>query len=73
MSEIGKNIYLSTYFQNYHPYLARDNDKDNPQKIHVGLQHLEKLFERLGTEEDTVTMAPKLGVLKHLYVKNQAQ
>ena len=71
MSKVGKTIYLGTYFQNYHPYLARD--KDNPQEIHVGLQHLEKLFERLGTEEDTVTMAPKLGVLKHLYVKNQAQ
>ena len=47
--------------------------KEEPHEIHVGLSQLEKLFEKLGTEEDAVTMAPKLSKFKHLEVKNQAQ
>ena len=47
--------------------------KEDPHEIHVGLSQLEKLFEKLGTDEDAVTMAPKLNKFKHLEVKNQAQ
>ena len=38
---------------------------------YVGRSHLEKLFKRLGTEKDDVTMAKKLSEHSHLYVKNQ--
>ena len=58
--------------------LALETDDENPtgfdsEGIHVGLPQLELLFERLGTDKDDVTAAPKLSSRKHLYVKNQGR
>ena len=50
-------------------YVALEPNNENAEDIFVGLPHLEKLCERLGTELDSPTMAPKLSVLSHLRIK----
>ena len=54
--------------------IAIEDEGEEPEDsegIHVGIPQLEVLFKKLGTEEDTVTIAPKLSLGTHLFVKNQ--
>ena len=64
------SIYFHQIYSLITYWLIALNDESEVSK-YVGLQQLEKLFEALGTEKDTVTIAPKLSILKHLRVKNQ--
>ena len=55
-----------------HNNLAYDTDENGVYgNTYVGKRHLLRLFEKLGTEKDDVTMAKKLSVHSHLNVKNQ--
>ena len=54
-----------------HNNLAYDNENGVYGNTYVGKPHLLRLFEKLGTEKDDVTMAKKVSVHTHLNVKNQ--